>query len=286
MNKVLGSLQEAARLVKDGDTVAISGTFFEQVPMALLRAIIRRGTKDLKLVVTAHGIAVDILVGAGCVRQVTGAYIGFEGYGLAPNFRRGVEEGWLELRESACYAIASGLRAAALGLPFLPLRGLSGSDILKHRSEYRTFHWDGDEVLLVPALKPDVALIHAHRSDPQGNVQLEGSSWDDVIAEAADRVIVTVEEMVSQDEVRRTPERTIIPGFLTTAVVEVPYGAHPTGCSLRYDFDEEHIQYYLKAGKTPQTFQEYLDRYVYGPDSHEEYLELVGGVKTLFKLRR
>lgn len=276
MNKVLPNLNEAAALVNDGDTITISGAFFEQVPMALIRAIIRRGVKDLNIVVAAHGIAVDILIGAGCVKSVMGAYIGFEGYGLAPNFRRAVEEGKLELRESACFAIASALKAAALGVPFMPLKGLFGSDLEKLRTEYRTYRWDGEEVLLVPAIKPDVCIVHAHRADPEGNIQTKGSSWDDTLAEAAERVIVTVEEIVPTEVIREHPELTKIPSFVTTAVVEVPYGAHPTGCPFVYDFDEAHIKHYLEMAKTAEGFQQYLEEFVYGPRTHEEYLQKVG----------
>ncbi len=276
MNKVLPNLDEAAALVKDGDTITISGAFFEQAPMALIRAIIRRGVKNLKVVVAAHGIAVDILVGANSVRTVTGAYVGFEGYGLAPNFRRAVEEGRLDFQESACFAIASAIRAGALGLPFMPLKGLFGSDLEQVRTEYRTFEWDDEEVLLVPAIKPDVCLVHAHRADAEGNVQTRGSSWDDTLAEAAERIIVTVEEIVSAEEIRRTPEFTKIPGFVTTAVVEAPRGAHPTGCPFEYDFDEAHIKRYLEMGKTADEFQNYLDEYVYGPKTHDDYLLKMG----------
>jgi glutaconate CoA-transferase subunit A len=157
----------------------------------------------------------------------------------------------------------------------MPLKGLFGSDLEKLRTEYRTFRWDGEEVLLVPAIKPDVCLVHAHRADPEGNIQTRGSSWDDTLAEAADRVIVTVEEIVPTEEIRRTPELTKIPSFVTTAVVEVPYGAHPTGCPFLYDFDEAHIKDYLELAKKGD-FQVYLDEYVYGPQTHEEYLRRVG----------
>ncbi len=285
MDKVLDNLEAAAALVRDGDTLTISGTFFEQVPMALLRAIIRQGRKDLKVVVTAHGIAVDILVGGGCVSEVMGAYVGFEGYGLAPNFRRAVQDGRLTLRESACYAIASALRAAALGLPFMPLKGLTGSDLMGQRTEYRTFEWDGEEVMLVPAIKPDVALIHAHRADRQGNIQFEGSSWDDTIAEAADRVIVTVEEIVDGEVIRREPSKTKIPGFLVSAVVEVPYGAHPAACPFRYDYDEEHVKLYLEKAATPEGFAGYLKTFVHEPRDQAQYLERVGGANTLLRIR-
>ncbi len=284
MDKVT-TLSQAASLVRDGDVLAISGSFFESVPMALIREIIRQGKRDLKIIVSAHGIAVDILVGAGCVREVSGAYIGFEGYGLAPNFRRAVEQGTLQFNESACFAISSGLRAAAWGLPFLPIKGLFGSDLLARHPEYRPFTWDGEEVMLVPALKPTVALVHGSRADRAGNVQIVGASWDDVIAEAADRVIVTVEKIVPEEEIRRTPERTTFPGFLTTALVEVPYGAHPAGCPDKYNFDEAHTLEYLKAGKTAEGFRSYLDRYVHDAPDHETYLEAVGGVKAVFALR-
>jgi acyl CoA:acetate/3-ketoacid CoA transferase alpha subunit len=284
MNKVT-NLSDAAALVRDGDVLAIGGAFFENVPMALIREIIRQEKKDLTIIITAHGIAVDILVGAGCVREVLGAYVGFEGYGLAPNFRRAVEEGTITFKESACYATASGLRATAWGLPFMPLKGLIGSDLLDRHPEYKRFSWDGEEVVLVPALKPTVALIHANRSDSEGNVQTEGASWDDVIAEAADRVIVTVEQIVPDDVIRRQPHKTEFPGFLTTAVVEVPYGAHPAGCPGAYDFDEPHIQEYLKAGKTADGFRTYLEEYVYKVSDHEQYLEAAGGIETVFSLR-
>lgn len=284
MNKV-SNLEDAAALVRNGDTLAISGSFFENVPMALLREIIRQGKRDLKLIVTAHGIAVDILVGAGCVSEVQGAYVGFEGFGLAPNFRRAVESGTITFRESACYATASGLRATAWGLPFLPLRGLAGSDLLARHPEYKPYSWNGDDVLLVPALKPTVALIHANRADAAGNAQTEGSSWDEVIAEAADRVILTVEEIVPDDEIRRQPHKTHIPGFLTTVVAEASYGSHPAGCPEAYDFDEAHVMEYLSAGKTEEGFRSYLDRYVLQAPGHEQYLEAVGGSQTIFALR-
>ncbi len=284
MDKVT-TLSQAAELVRDGDVLAISGSFFESVPMALIREIIRQGKRDLKVIVSAHGIAVDILVGAGCVREVSGAYIGFEGYGLAPNFRRAVEQGTLKFNESACFAISSGLRAAAWGLPFLPIKGLFGSDLLLHHPEYRPYTWDGEEVMLVPALKPTVALVHGRRADSAGNVQIEGAGWDEVIAEAADRVIVTVEEIVPEEEIRRTPQRTTFPGFLTTAVVEVPYGAHPAGSPGLYDFDEAHILEYLKAGKTSDGFRAYLNRFVYAAPTHDQYLEAAGGVHRVFALR-
>ena len=286
MSKLM-TLNEAVRFINDGDTVAIGGMLLQQVPMALIRGIVRKGVKNLNLKATAQGIGADLLIGADCVKSIEFAFISFELYGFAHNFKRAAEEGRIELKEAACYALISGFRAGAWGLPFLPIRGLFGTDILKVREEFKVIEdpFDGEKLVLIPAIKPNVAIIHAHRADLLGNAQIEGSSWDDLIAKASEKVIVTTEEIVSTEEIKRNPEKTKIPHFLVNAVVKVSYGAHPTGCQSLYDHDEEHIKKYIEASKDSTKFQEYLNEFVFHPKTHEEYLELIGGIEKISKLR-
>lgn len=272
------SLGEAASLVRDGDTVAIGGALFQQVPMALIREAARRPVRNINLIAIAHGIGADLLIAGGCVRSIEFSFISFELYGLAPRFRSAAERREIRLKEGACYVLLSGLRAGAWGLPFLPLRGLFGTDILKVRSEFKVFDSPigAEKLVAVPAIKPDIALIHGHRADKYGNVQIEGSTWDDLIAEASDKVVVTVEEIVTTEVIRKSPEKTKLPGFLVDAVVEAPKGAHPTGVPFLYGFDEAHILEYLRLAKTLSGAREYLEKYVTNLRTHEEYLETVG----------
>lgn len=274
-------LAELARQVRPGDCVAIGGGLSSREPMAVLREIVRQRIDGLTLVGSAHGIDVDLLCGAGAVAVSAESYVGFEqDFGMAPNYRRACEAGAVQVRDSCCYTLVQQLRAAIQGLPFLPIRSVRGTDIMKLHPEYRsmTCPFTGEEFVLVPALTPDVAILHAQAGDRHGNLWIEGPPVADVLfAKASRKVIATVEELIPGQEF--AGRAATIPYLYVTALAEVPYGAHPTACYPRYAYDREHTaEYYGWASEGSRSFREhYLEPYVFGCSSHAEYLRAVGG---------
>ena len=271
------SLAEAAALVADGSIVALGGGLSARLPMALVRELIRQGRRGLHLVGSAHSIDVDMLVSVGAVRRCEESYVGFEqDLGLAPAYRRAAEEGSIEVAESCCVSMLAQLRAAEMGLPFLPVRGVRGSDIAALHPEYATITcpFTGEVLIAVPALRPDVALLHAPSGDRYGNLHLEQPYvLDERFASASRVVIATVDELVSTEEV--VASGVTIPAHLVTAVVLAPFGAHPTSCYPRYAYDHGHLREYVSAAQSgPDDVEKYLATYVCG--SEESYLTAVG----------
>ena len=275
MKEKVKELKEAIGLIKEGDKVALGGVGRNRAPMAAVREIIRQGIGGLHLIGREKGMDFDLLIGAGLVKRVSAAYVGLEEFGLAPHFRRAVEAGKLEMDEHTCGSVITALRAGAMGVPFLPMKGVIGSDLMKIHQDFKVIEcpFSGERLLAVQALVPDVAIVHAQRGDPYGNVQLKGSRFEDIIMiKGAKRRVVTVEEIVPHEEILASPEETTIPYFLVDAIVEVPRGAHPTSCYLYYGSDRGHIGEYLKRSRSPEDFQGYLQEYVFGPRDHQEYL--------------
>ncbi len=272
-NKLM-ALEEAAELVKDGDIVAFGGALSVREPIAFIRELIRQGVKNLHTVGTAHGFDIDLAVGGGIVGVVQNTYVGFEfDFGLAPNFRRAVEQGKVVSKEDGCNSLIYGLRAAALGVPFLPHLNFETSDIMKLHPEFKKFKCPitGQTLIAIPALEPDVAILHARLADKKGNAVIAKPYVADILmARASKKTIITAEKVV--DKLGKEPH---IPYFEVAAVVEVPFGAHPTALYPDYTYDKDHIAEYIRLSRSPETFREYLDKYVYGPESHEEYLKLI-----------
>ena len=271
------SLAEAVALVRDDAIVALGGGLSARLPMALVRELIRQGRRGLHLVGSAHSIDVDMLVAVGAVRRCEESYVGFEqDLGLAPAYRRAAEEGSIEVAESCCVSMLAQLRAAEMGLPFLPVRGVRGSDIAALHPEYATITcpFTGEVLIAVPALRPDVALLHAPSGDRYGNLHLEQPYvLDERFASASRVVIATVDELVSTEEV--VASGVTIPAHLVTAVVLAPFGAHPTSCYPRYAYDHGHLREYVSAAQSgPDDFEKFLATYVCG--SEESYLTAVG----------
>ena len=271
------SLAEAVALVRDDAIVALGGGLSARLPMALVRELIRQGRRGLHLVGSAHSIDVDMLVAVGAVRRCEESYVGFEqDLGLAPAYRRAAEEGSIEVAESCCVSMLAQLRAAEMGLPFLPVRGVRGSDITALHPEYATITcpFTGEVLIAVPALRPDVALLHAPSGDRYGNLHLEQPYvLDERFASASRVVIATVDELVSTEEV--VASGVTIPAHLVTAVVLAPFGAHPTSCYPRYAYDHGHLREYVSAAQSgPDDFEKFLATYVCG--SEESYLTAVG----------
>jgi glutaconate CoA-transferase subunit A len=271
------SLADAVSLVSDGATVALGGGLSARLPMAMVRELVRQRRRGLHLVGSAHGIDVDLLVAAGAVRRLEESYVGFEqDLGLAPAYRRAAEEGSIEVAESCCATVLAQLRAAEMGLPFLPVRGVRGSDIARLHPEYAevTCPFTGETLVAVPALRPDVALLHAPAGDRYGNLHLEQPYvLDERFAAASAMVVATVDELVSTDDV--VASGVTIPAHLVAAVAEAPFGAHPSSCYPLYAYDRGHLREYASAAQSGQAdLDKYLATYVDG--SEESYRAAVG----------
>ena len=276
------SLEEAASFVHDGDSVGIGGSTMSRTPMGLIWAIIRAKRKKLscsRCIISSDG---DLLYGSGVSDHIITSWFS-QGilWGVSKVLRQYVESGKARFDEWSHLAMGMRFRAGAMGVPFLPIRSMLGSDVLKQRPEAKeiTCPFTGEKLLLVPALNPDVALIHVQRCDPYGNAQMDGLQFMDIdLAMAANRVILTTERIVSNDQIRRSPDQTKIPFFAVDAVVELPFGCAPHECYGVYEPMMQHMEYYVElVNKDPvKGMQEYLDRYVYGPKSWNGFLNLIG----------
>jgi glutaconate CoA-transferase subunit A len=272
-------LPAAAAYVTDGAQVALGGGLSARLPMAAVREVLRQGRRQLHVIGSAHGLDVDMLVAAGAIAVCEESYVGFEqDLGLAPAYRRAAESGAIELRESCCATILNQLRATALGIPFIPVRGIIGSDMRRLHPEYRDIAcpYTGETIVVVPPLRPDVALIHAPIGDEKGNVHIDRPYvLDEHFAFAAREVVVTVDRLVSTAEVEAAG--VTIPAHLVSAVAEVPYGAHPASCYPGYAYDRAHLKEYVKAATAGQEQADgYLATYVHGTPSEEAYRKLIG----------
>ncbi len=266
MRSKVRSLQEAAALVGDGAVLAIGGNIIHRVPAALVRELVRQGRRGLEVVKTAGGYEGELLAAFGCLRRVHTAYVGFENeLGLAPAYRRAVEQGEVEVREHACPSVIAGLRAAAYGVPFMPVAGFAGSDIPGVSDFARVadpFGSPGDEpVLVVKRIEPDWALIHVQEADARGNARILGSPFEDLLmARAAKGVILTAERVFPAGHFRSQPESVGIPHYLVQAVVEAPRGAYPCSCYPYYGYDAEEIRDLQQRGGEEEWRRHYLAR--------------------------
>jgi glutaconate CoA-transferase, subunit A len=283
------SLDDLASLVADGAVVAVGGGLSSREPMALLRAILRRGATGLTVVGSAHGIDIDLLSAGGALTRSSESYVGFEqDFGMAPNYRRALESGAVKAEDSCCYTLVQQLRAAIQGLPFMPMRSVRGTSFPSLHPEYRKMvcPFTGEELLLVPAIEPDVALIHAQYGDARGNLIIQGPPVADLLfAKASRMVLATVEEIVPTSRLGEFGS-VHIPYFYVTGVSEVPMGAHPTACYPFYAYDRPHTAlYYEAARKGADVFcAEYLDIFVHGAPDHADYLARIGGKTTRTRL--
>ncbi len=272
----LTDLSEAVTHVRDGAVVALGGALSYRQPLALVRELVRQGREGLHLVGSAHGIDVDLLVAAGAVGTVEESYVGYEqDFGLAPAYRRAAESGTVSVRETCCYTLLQQLRAAEYGIPFMPVRGILGSGIHALHPEYAeiTSPFGGERLVAVPALSPDVALLHAPLADRRGNVHMTRPLvLDERFAFAARAVVVSAERVATTSEV--SAAGIVVPAFAVTAVVEAPYGAHPTSCYPSYTYDRAHLAEWVAAAADEAGVRSYLERYVGG--SEKEYRTAVG----------
>jgi 3-oxoacid CoA-transferase subunit A/glutaconate CoA-transferase subunit A len=278
------------KYVPDGSLIAMGGFGHIRIPMALIYELVRQRKRDLTVIGKTAVHDIDILIGGGCVSRVEVAYaFGHELRGLSPCGRRAVESGQVQVTgEISNAGFQWRFLAAAMGVPFMPVRSMLGTDTIKHSSA-RVIEdpWSGKPIALVPACYPDVALFHVHRCDRYGNAQIDGIMIEDFeLARAARRLIITTEEIIDHEEIQRQPWRTVIPFYLVDALIEVPFGAHPTEMPVTYYFDEEHIAHWLEVSKTPEGTSKYFEEYVFGVPDFDAYLEKVGGIRKLTHLKQ
>jgi glutaconate CoA-transferase subunit A len=286
VDKVMTEAEAISRFVYDGCYIGTELYGTVRCPMSLVREVVRQGKKDLR--VAGQGVTeLDLWLGAGLVKKLDITYIGLEVYGTSRALRRAVESGQVEsVVEWSNGGITWRFKAAAMGVPFIPVRAMLGSDTFRYSSaKVVECPFTGQKICLLPALILDVALIHVSRADKYGNAQIDGiSGFAFEMSRACKRLIISAEEIVDSEEVRRHPDRTIIPYYLVDAVVHAPFGSHPGEMVYCYARDERQLREWVEASKTEEGTKAYLDKYVHRLANHQEYLELIGQ-ERLEKLR-
>ena len=278
MNKVLSLSEAIHNHVHSGDTVYAAG-FTHLIPFAAGHEIIRQGLQDLVVARATPDLIYDQLVAAGCVRKVIFSYMGNPGVGSLRIVRGEIEAGNLEWEEYSHFSMITRLQAGAAGLPFMPMNPTGAGDLERSNPKYRrvTDPYSGQEVVTVAALNPDVAIVHVQRADTEGNAQIWGIIGEQKEAAfAAQRVILTAEEIVSQEAIRADPNRTLIPGFIVDAVCQVPFAAHPSYTQGYYDRDNAFYLDWDGISRDVETVRSYLDEWVYGVKDRDEYWHKLG----------
>lgn len=292
-DKVMSVQEAVSRFVRDGDYLGSGGFGTNRIATAALHEILRQKKRHLSF--AGHTATHDFQIlaagnrnGEQLLARVDLAYVvGLEARGLSPHSRRVMESGQVEVCEWTNYALACRLHAAAMGVPFMISRNMLGTDTFR-RSAARQLRcpFTGRKVVALPALYPDVALIHVHQSDQYGNCRIHGVTVADLdLARAARRVIITTERLVSNEEIRRAPYATAIPSLCVDAVCPVPGGSYPGNMPGEYFSDEEHLHLWLEKEKDETEFAHFLEQYIYGVPDFAGYLEQCGGAARLAELR-
>lgn len=278
MRKLISLSEAISRYVHDGDTIYLAG-FTHLIPFAAGHEIIRQGRKALTLARATPDLIYDQMVAAGCARKVIFSYMGNPGVGSLRGIRNAIESGALEWEEYSHFGMISRLQAGAAGLPFMPMNQTAAVDLEAANPAIRRVvdPYSGREVMVVPPLNPDVAVVHVQRADAQGNAHLWGIVGEQKEAAfAAKHVILTAEEIVDEAVIRSDPNRTLIPEFIVDAVCHVPYCAHPSYTQGYYDRDNDFYLEWDKISETPGAVQAYLDEWVYNLPDRAAYWDRLG----------
>lgn len=302
------SLKEAVQMIQDGSVITFSGFTIWRRPMAAIYEMMRQGKSNLHLIEVNSGTHTEMLIGAGAVSIWESCWIGHELYGKVPYcLDRKVKSGEIIAEDYSHQHILYRMQAGAAGVPYLPTLASRGTDILNPeydmlgkaglrdgknpRIPMQKFgyvqdpFYDEGEIIVVPAARPDVCIIHVQQVGEEGTVRVMGQTFsDEQAAKAADKVIVIAEEIVPESFLRNEPDRNLLPSYMVDAIVEVPWGAHPTGMYGCYDVDGAFINDFATASKTESGTQDWLDEWVYGVGSHEEYLDKLN-VSRLMNLK-
>jgi glutaconate CoA-transferase subunit A len=277
-DKLMTEAEAISRFVYDGCYIGTELYGTVRCPMSLVREVVRQGRKDLR--VAGQGVTeLDLWLAAGMVKTLDITYIGLEVYGVSRALRREVESGRVEkVVEWSNGGITWRFKATSMGVPFLPVRAMLGTDTFKYSAaKVVECPFTGQKVALLPALILDVGLIHVHRADRYGNCQIEGIvGFAHEMARASRRLIISTEEIVTTEEIRRYPDRTAIPYYLVDAVVHAPYGSHPGEMAYLYCRDEPEIKAWVEASETDEGARAYLQEWIHELPDHEAYLAKVG----------
>ena len=278
IDKQMSDAEAINRFVNDGDYLGIELYGTVRCPISLMRALIRSGKKDFRI--AGQGVfEADLLLAADLVREIDFTYIGLEVYGVSNLLRQRVENDSVrKIVEWSNAALSWRFKAAAMGVPFVPTRCMLGTDTLKKSSaKVIECPFTGDKVALLPALVLDVGFIHVSRADIYGNCQIDGiSGFAFEMARASKKLIISTEEIVPTAEIRKHPDRTIIPYYLVDAVVHAPYGSWPGEMAGKYERDEEHYRQFIEGSKTPEGTEAYLKEWVHGLPSHQALIDKIG----------
>jgi len=288
VNKVTTVKDAVRELVRDSDYLAVGGFGHVRIPTAVLYEIIRQKKRDLGMAGHTSIYDSDILASAGCLNRCDISYVvGYEIRGLSASARRAFESNKIKKTDWSNSALAWRFYAGAAGLSFVPSRNMLGTDTFK-RSAAKTIRcpFTGKKFAALPALYPDVGIIHVHRADIYGNCQIDGILISDpYLARASKRVIISAEKLIPNEEIRKNPQMTTIPYWCVDAVIEEPFGSHPGNMPGEYWFDEDFFRMYLETVKTEEGTQKFLDDYIYNVENFEGYLEKIGGLRKMTELR-
>jgi glutaconate CoA-transferase subunit A len=271
-------------LVRDGDYIAIGGFGANRISTPILHELVRQNRKNLGFAGHTSTHDFQVLVGGKCLVRCDVAYIvGLEARGLSPGTRRAVQNGEIALTEWTNAALSWRIKAAAMGIPFIPARSMLGTDTFnRSAAKAGTCPFTGGTYALLPALSPDFAAIHVHEADIYGNCRIRGASVSDAdLARAAKRVVITAERIISTDEIRRMPEGTIIPYWCVDAVIPAPFGSYPGCMAGEYFSDEAHLLAWMKAEQDKEAFKDFLAEQILDSPDFETYLEKNGGLHRM-----
>jgi len=287
-------MAEAVSSIPNGSHIALGGFAITRCVIAFVHEMIRQSKRDLVISQCIAGMDTDLLVGAGCVKHLIYGGGSLDRFGLHECINRAIDSKTITIEEYSSLSICFKFLAGSLGLPFLPIKSIIGSDIHQNlKKEAREMlvkeaicPFTGENLLYLRALNPDVAILHMNQSDEEGNAIIYGPTWDNPeLAKASKRIILISEEIVPRGYLQKVAESVFVPAFRVEKVVHTPFGAHPTAVYRVYDFDADHLKYYAEQNKDEKKFKEYLDYYVLGVSDFWGYLERIGGLHKLWSLK-
>ncbi len=288
VDKVMDLKDAIHKFVNDGDYIGIGGFGANRTPIAACHEIVRQGKKQLGFAGHTSTHDMEILSAGETYDRIDVAYVvGLEARGLSTCSRNYMQSGKVKVTEWTNYALTMRLKAAAMGVPYLPTRNMMGTDTFKYSAaKIGRCPYTGKKLVLLPALSPDVAIIHVHEADIYGNCRFKGIAVSDIdLVNATKRVIISTEKLIASDAIKQDPTLTKIPYHLVDAVCVVPYGAYPGTMAGEYYSDEGHLKEWLAVEKDPEKFKSFLDRNIFQCKDHEEYIRINGGVNKLKELR-